>query len=155
MCGAAAAQQLVEQVDELRETVGPLPWGVGGRIDDAVVEAAGPGSQAADEPAARDVLEGHHLLGQRHRVTVGGCGHHGAHGQGRGGLGRRRQGGHGAEPGLVTQPPPHQLVIGPGVVESELLGADPLFAGPRPPAFGQDDDSVPHGPPLLSCRVIG
>ncbi len=38
--------------------------------------------------------------------------------------------------------------MGPGVVEAELLGPEPQFAGPGPVVLGEDHDAEAHGRPF-------
>src|SRR5690554_3770619 len=56
-------------------------------------------------------------------------------------------------PRLVGKAAPGEVVVGPGVVEAELLRLLPLVPGIRPPVLGEYDDTVPHGPTLEPTPV--
>ncbi len=56
----------------------------------------------------------------------------------------RRQCRHGGEPRRVPQGAPGEVVVGPGVVEAELLGPAPELHRVDPPVLGQDQDAEPH-----------
>ena len=62
----------------------------------------------------------------------------------RGHPGRGGERRHGREPRGVGQPTPHEVVVGPGVVEPEVLGGRPQRGGLAPRHLGKDRDTVPQ-----------
>ena len=108
------------------------------------VPADSAGADAGDHPAGRDVVHGQQILGQGDRVTEVGRRHPGTQSQagGRGRRGGQRR--NGAEPVLLGQVPPGQVIIGPAVGETPVLQGLPSGAGFGPVVLGKDDDSDAH-----------
>ncbi len=139
-------EEPVEVIDELGEAPGALGRRPGLLPEGLGVPPGAAGTDAQREPAVREVVEGHDLLGQRHGMAEVRGGDQRAQPHGGRRTGRRREERDGREPGPVPQVPPGQVVVGPGGVGAERLGALPDGLRLAPGHRGQDHDSDAHRP---------
>ena len=153
--GGRLAEEQIEEFDELGQTIRVARPGTG-RSPPRTVESkpTPPAPTPRIEAALRDVVEGHGVLGQRHRMTEIGRRHHGAQPDGAGGGGQAGQPGDGGVPGAVAVATPRQMVVRPEMVESE--GFETPGPGRRlGPRVGREhEDADPH-PCTVPVAVAG
>ena len=134
-------QEAIGQLHEFGEPVGALARRPHRLTENRRVPADTSRSDTEREPSARDVVERHELLRERHRMPEVGRRDERAEANAFGRGGRRGQGRDRTEPRGVAQCAPGQVVVRPRVVEAELLGPPPDGLRGAPRMFGQDHHS--------------
>ena len=144
-------QEQVGQGDELVQPGHQLPRRERFSAEHPRVPARSARTDGRDEASPGDVVEGHQVLGGRHRVAEVGGGDPRAQAE------RARGGGRGDQrrdrrvPGFVGQVPPGQVVVGPAVGEPALFQRRPSRPGLGPAELGEDHDADAHRPMLPSA----